>query len=348
MDTETLKKVINANAPTRKKSIEFLAMLFDYHHYDFTVDSIEAAKMYGKQRFSKHQQELAMIICEKLLKKPKLANDPQLLKMKALYESGKREEALICFRSIEKTLKYKGKQVFDVSPSFTYFRSYLLSSGLPEIHNENVKYRLYLNVGLEGRAEFAKKYMEACEKKGIPYFFKVFGGKDQTDTIVIYVDTLEHLAESVTAIDEIYNDPKNSTLRMRTNPPSPHLTRINEFVGYGFEPKVSDSYTTLITSVTNKAADKKNALKAKIEGDFKLGRRFRSKTEPDIITPSVEELKKFHTLKPKDKLKFFRRYKDYIFMAYGKEIKELYTTIEQEMMKDRKFAQQDVDDSGER
>ena len=174
MDKETLRKLINSNIPTRRKSIDYLAMLLGYHPYYFTYDGIESEKHYG-EKLGQHQLELAMIVCEQLLKNPRLANNPQLLKMKALYDSGKHAEALAYFRTFEKNIKSGKESVIDIGPAFTYFRCGTLSPNLPKIHKADIKYRLYLDIGIEGRALFTKKFIEACEKKGIPYFFKVFG-----------------------------------------------------------------------------------------------------------------------------------------------------------------------------
>ncbi len=77
-------------------------------------------------------------------------------------------------------------------------------------------------------------FIEYCVRENLPYYFKVFGHKGQTDTIVIYVDTDEHLKRIIDIIEQIYNDKK--VFKDVTKEPSPHLYKVSDYIGYGFEP----------------------------------------------------------------------------------------------------------------
>lgn len=131
-----------------------------------------------------------------------------------------------------------------------YFKSHHLNPNNEHhpIKSNNVRHRLYLTVDTEKRAEITKKIIEECNKRQLPYNFKVhinFNKRkenQQSDTIVIYLENEEQVVQYTNLINEIIEN--NSELKSHIHKPSPHLGIINDYIGYGFEPKLNSGKTS--------------------------------------------------------------------------------------------------------
>lgn len=136
------------------------------------------------------------------------------------------------------------------SIGWMYFKSHHLNPNNEHhpIKSSNVRHRLYLTVDTEKRADITKRIIEECNKRKLPYNFKVhinFKKKkenQQSDTIVIYLETEEQVVEYTNLINEIIA--KNPELKNHIHEPSPHLGIINNYIGYGFEPKLASGKTS--------------------------------------------------------------------------------------------------------
>lgn len=150
-----------------------------------------------------------------------------------------------------------------------YFRSNALNPGdiQDEIKSENIKHRLYLTIDSENRAKMCSRIMTKAKEKGLPYYFKVhinFNKRkenQQSDTIVIYLSDENQVVEYVNFINEILYEDKN--LQGHTYKASPHLGIIDEYIGYGFEPKMevgTMSYSQLLKKSVSGCNTKKMAI----------------------------------------------------------------------------------------
>ncbi len=149
----------------------------------------------------------------------------------------------------EHTVEDRGKTYIN-SVGWFYFKSHHLNPNLSNNHirSDKVKHRLYLTVDTNERAEIANKIIEKCNQKGIPYNFKVHINfkkrkeNQQSDTIVIYLADEEQVVEYVNFINEIIEE--NKELRKHIHKPSPHLGIVNDYIGYGFEPRLNQGRTS--------------------------------------------------------------------------------------------------------
>ena len=150
-----------------------------------------------------------------------------------------------------------------------YFRSQALNPRdiQYEIKNEDVKHRLYLTVDSENRAKMVSRIIEKCNEKRLPYNFKVhinFAKKkenQQSDTIVIYLSEENQVVKYVNLINEILDEDKD--LKSHTYKTSPHLGIIDNYIGYGFEPKLEvgkTSYSKLMKQSVAGCSTKKMAI----------------------------------------------------------------------------------------
>lgn len=150
-----------------------------------------------------------------------------------------------------------------------YFRSQALNPRdiQDEIKNEDVKHRLYLTVDSENRVKMVSRIIEKCNEKKLPYNFKVhmnFAKKkenQQSDTIVIYLSEENQVVEYVNFINEVLDEDKD--LKSHTYKASPHLGIIDDYIGYGFEPKLEvgkTSYSKLLKQSVKGCATKKMAI----------------------------------------------------------------------------------------
>lgn len=178
---------------------------------------------------------------------------------KKIINANDKHRALIKFAShkpneslVKKGLQL-GEQISDGkinNGGWIYFKSHALNPKLCEnhIHSADVRHRLYITMDADGRPEMARKIIEECEQRGIPYNFKIyknFHGKksnQQSDTMVIYLATEEQVVEYANFIDEIIQESPN--LKNHIHSPSPHLGIVSQYLGYGFEPKLENGKTS--------------------------------------------------------------------------------------------------------
>lgn len=131
-----------------------------------------------------------------------------------------------------------------------YFKSHHLNPNNEHhpIKSSNVRHRLYLTVDTEKRADITKRIIEECNKRQLPYNFKVHINfkkrkeNQQSDTIVIYLENEEQVVQYTNLIDKIIEN--DIEIKKHTHKPSPHLGKINDYIGYGFEPKLNSGKTS--------------------------------------------------------------------------------------------------------
>ena len=131
-----------------------------------------------------------------------------------------------------------------------YFKSHHLNPNDEHhpIKSSNVRHRLYLTVDIEKRADITQRIIEECNKRKLPYNFKVHINfkkrkeNQQSDTLVIYLENEKQVVQYTNLINEIIEN--NIELKKHTHKPSPHLGIINDYIGYGFEPKLNSGKTS--------------------------------------------------------------------------------------------------------
>ncbi len=162
---------------------------------------------------------------------------------------------------LENLMKTKSKQLFKylgLGKDFNQFKGwfyfdskYLNPNNMNPILTENIKHRLYLTVDEPYRALMSKRIIEECNKRQLPYLFKVAmnfyqNEQKQSDTFAIYLKTEEQVVEYTNMINEIIAH--NPDFQKHIHKPSPHMGIINNYLGYGFNPdyKSKMSYSQLI------------------------------------------------------------------------------------------------------
>lgn len=103
-------------------------------------------------------------------------------------------------------------------------------------NEQNIKHRLYLNLPLEEREDFAFSFIKRCEKENIPYLFK-FAKNDRDDGFVIYTSH-DNLLNTINVLDDIK---KNTSLLDKVGNPPIYTGLYNGYIGYGSEPNKKDS-----------------------------------------------------------------------------------------------------------
>lgn len=308
---------IKKNKPYKR--ISFLAMLLGFHPNYYTKDFEDEEIIYGEKKDAL-RYALTYLQCKKSLQANGLTD---FSKLDNLYSLQKWDEL---FAELNRYMYKDG--VID-SGCWRYFRSYNFEKNSKNFHSEEVNHRLYLTIGLEYRDFFAQTFMEYCNAYNLPYYFKVLTIKGQTDTFVIYIDNEENLKATIDIINTIYKDmPK---LKNVTKEPAPHLYRVNDHIGYGFEPKLNGkkmSYTQLIKTSAGLLDPKIINLKKRILSDFKMGRIY-SINNPKIIVPTKNEVCNFISYDKKNKFIFFKKYFSYILSVYGNDIVEIMSEIEE-------------------
>lgn len=99
--------------------------------------------------------------------------------------------------------------------------------------SQKVEHRLYLNLESVDIHLVAKRFIEKCDEKSLPYYFKFSPYADRDDTFVIYSST-ENLKEYISILKEIEKEyPDMLSLK---NPPPLLTGKIDSFIGYGSEP----------------------------------------------------------------------------------------------------------------
>lgn len=131
-----------------------------------------------------------------------------------------------------------------------YFMSFRLNPENFEknIESKDVKHRLYMAVDYGYRAQIAEEIIKRCNTEKIPYFFKIFTvtaikpQNQQSDTMVFYLADEEQVVSYVNFINEIIE--QHPELKEHIHKTPPHLGIINDYIGYGFEPKIENGKTS--------------------------------------------------------------------------------------------------------
>lgn len=305
--------------PFRRKS--FIAMLLGFYPCDYTLDYEDNEIMYGQKSFDKFDEDMNYISCKRLLLKFGFRDEKLIHK---LYEENRKK-----FDDLLHA--YKVPWASQIKDGWYYFKSYYFENKKFGFHKKDIQHRLYLTIGLNQRGKFVEKFIDECVDNGVPYYFKVFGHKGQTDTVVIYCKDEENLESTIGVIDKIYASVDNKDIRDNTKLPAPHLYKVNDYIGYGMEPKIDGrdlSYTTLIKecdfSVNGKAMD----LRRRILEDFNNGTLH---SVNNINTPSINVARSFTSASKSEKFQIFNKYFPYINAVYGKEIHEIVDEVEQNL-----------------
>jgi len=279
-----------------------LLNLCPYAPDNCTVDKEDDNIIYG-DRFVKLRARLLYLSCERLLSKAQYKNDKSLLIIREMFYKNEYQNII---NYVE-----KNKEVYEkygiVDGLFIYFRSHELDNGRNDFYSADVKHRLYLTLGLDCRALFSKIFIEECVRQNIPYYFKVFRRKGQTDTVVIYCNNEENLLKYVNIISDIYD--RYPRFKDETKSSVPHLCKVNDYIGYGFEPYSDNSlsYTQFMKYCYGIVKEKCDELILKINNTYKI-------YGYDKMTKEA-------------KYKFLETYKKHFYKTFGLEINEILNEI---------------------
>ena len=120
-----------------------------------------------------------------------------------------------------------------------------------------VEHRLYFNVSGEDQHRFVIAFIGECEKRGLPYYIKLFEEDERDDKIVVYSDT-EDLVKYAEMLEEMQLT--HPELIKKVGPPPILTGKLLDWVGYGSEPiKSANSYN----------GKRERIVKAVIDSDFK-------------------------------------------------------------------------------
>ena len=317
---EQVLREIPMTTPFRRKS--YIAMLLGFSPYYYTKDYEDDSIMYGNKQFDKLAKDITYLQIKNLL----LKNGFKDIHLLQQYFNNSN------WKSINNLLKaYNANTSIIDEGLWRYFKSYSLEEDNDSFHHNDIKHRLYLDIRPGQRAKFADLYINECKKAKIPYYFKVFAHKGQTDTIVIYIDSVENLKSSINIINKIYHNIANNDIKNSTKNTPPHLFKINDYIGYGFEPRHDDriiSYKMFIEDCAFFVNDKRNKLRKKILNDFSNGIIHKTNC---MKVPTADEIKNFCGISRKEQSLFFSKYFSYIIIVYGTEIREILNEIEQNM-----------------
>lgn len=305
--------------PFKRKS--YIAMLLGFHHCYYTSNSEENEIIYG-EKLKNLKISLAYLQCIRILRTMGVKD------FTALNQYYKEKDWKKVSEEINKH-NFNWKRI--KAGLWQYFRSYELEENYPSFHSNEVKHRLYVNVEVTKRADFVEKFIEQCISEQIPYYFKVFAHKGQTDTVVIYVDTEENLSATIDAINRVLV--KNPEITSGVQKTAPHLYKATDLIGYGFEPPMIDdkeySFTQLLQYCDTPLSGKRNNLRQRIINDFNKGIILNQNA--NVKKPTIKELQSFSKLSRREQGDFFVKYFYFILACYGTEIEELASEIEENM-----------------
>lgn len=305
-NVQELVDTVNRNNPLTR--FEYLMMMLGYgpvFHDKCTIDREDDKIIYG-DKIIQHKAMLLGLSCSRLWSKPQYANEKKFSIIKEMFS--RKEYVDICYYVYNNYDFYKKHGIiFNSSRDFYYFKSKNLDKSKNDFSSGDVKHRLYLTIGLEERAWFSKYFIEDCVKENMPYYFKVFNSKGQTDTVVIYCDNKENLLKYVNIICDIYD--REPRLKKVTKTPPPHLCKVNEYIGYGFEPfeDHSISYTQFMKECYLSVAEKCKSLRNKIENTYRIYG--------------------FDKMNKDEKYKFIEKNKKHFYKTFGLEINEILNEI---------------------
>lgn len=305
--------------PFRRKS--YVAMLLGFYPCYYTLDYEDSEIMYGQKNFDKFDSDMNYISCKRLLLKAGFRDEKLIHK---LYEENREKFGdFLHVYNVPWTSQIKG--------GWYYFKSYYFENKNFGFHKEDIQHRLYLTIGLNQRGKFAEEFIDECVDNGVPYYFKVFGHKGQTDTVVIYCKDEENLKSTIGVINKIYANTDNKGIRDNTKLPAPHLYKVNDYIGYGMEPKIDGrdlSYRIFIQECGSSVNDKAMDLRRKILDDFNNGTLYRVN---NISTPNINVARSFASASRREKFQIFDKYFPYINAVYGKEIHDIVDGVEQNL-----------------
>lgn len=306
--------------PFKRKS--YVAMLLSFYPGYYTNDYDDADIMYGQRKYDNLNRQLKYIRSKRLLIQKGFTD------ISLLSELFKKND----MASVNKIFnQYKiDKSIISKNEQWEYFRSYSLEgNNISHFHKEDIKHRLYLTIGLEQRGNFVNNFITNCVNNNIPYYFKVFPHKGQTDTVVIYINSDYNLEKTINVINAMYLNANMQKVKDSTKKPAPHLFKINEYIGYGFEPNINGlSYTQFIQECEYSVSDKCNSLRKRILNDFNNGNIYLIN---NIKSPTKEEVIKFCQFNKNEQYLFFINYFKYILSVYGSYITEILDEIKQNM-----------------
>ena len=108
----------------------------------------------------------------------------------------------------------------------------------PFEQREEISCRLYLNAKLENLAAITEQLLKKCFDKGYRVYFKFWTNNNRNDTFIVYTsyDMVERFVEVLREIRR-----ENPKLFEGCEKINPILTNIDDFIGFGEEPKYKHS-----------------------------------------------------------------------------------------------------------
>ena len=122
---------------------------------------------------------------------------------------------------------------------------------------DNIELRLYLNIKMQNLPMLSKKIYDKFDQNKFPLYFKISGLNNRNDNVVIYTN-YKNAQQAVDLLKEIKKE--NPELFIGAENINPFLGRIDNFIGFGEEPKQARSSFNLqreqaisyIPQITNK------------------------------------------------------------------------------------------------
>lgn len=285
-NSEEIFEIIKHNTPFANPA--FYAMILGFCPYYFTQDKEDDAIHYGDLLYNLKASLIYLKIIE--LKKNGIVK-PEYEVMERLFNNKEYEKLISFFYKDPNLLKER-----EHMNTWMYYSNDLLGIKDPGFGKDDIKYRLYLNINIGHRASFCKKLIEYFKEKHIPFYFKVFPHKGQTDTVVLYIDSKENLLNTVNAINDILEFNPNLEAEFKDVPP--HLCKISDYIGYGFDPSIHNGYEQELsyTEFIQKCEQE-------IPNDFRNG--LRNKILKDIASILNNNTKPFDKFTKREQYEFF-------------------------------------------
>ena len=212
--------------------------------------------------------------------------------------------------------------------NWVYFDSLTINN--KGYHKADVKHRLYIDISPKYRNVLIQMILDELTKEDMSFKFKAFCGKDQTDTIVMFIDSDENLLKNIDIVNKCFRKMSvkyPNDFMKNINKASRRLYAVGEYLGYGFEPlRINGeklSFTNMLDEKICRASwDKRNKIKDKIESDAKNGKIY---NVGSVLKPSKEELINYSNLSYSGQANFILKYYDYFDLAYN----DLFAEIKQ-------------------
>lgn len=138
---------------------------------------------------------------------------------------------------------------------FNHVSSNLLSSGRKEeVHN--IEYRLYINCACKDIVKLVSSYIDKCDKKNIPFYFKYSESRNRRDKVVIFCSK-EHIKNNIEILKEIAKE--HPEYVCNCGPMLDLVGNIDGWIGIASEPSKSldckQSFNTLRSDILEDAAE---------------------------------------------------------------------------------------------